>query len=130
MSKLHETGQGWTSVAIGAESWKTLTDLVADGKISFSAAASRLLPRMLEQPNEDPLSIATSLDLLQDAGNEEIHQWVEEALSRMPDKVLEYQKGKKGLIGLFMGEVKKLSRGKADPHLVNELLTKALQKKQ
>jgi len=46
----------------------------------------------------------------------------------MPDKVAEYQKGKKGLIGLFVGEVKKLSKGKADPKIVTDLLEKALQK--
>ena len=44
----------------------------------------------------------------------------------MPDKVSEYRKGKKGLIGLFVGEVKKVSRGKADPKLTNEILLQKL----
>ncbi|MEP6845937.1 MAG: hypothetical protein ABI861_08030 [Panacibacter sp.] len=44
----------------------------------------------------------------------------------MPDKVKEYKKGKKGLIGLFVGEVKKMSRGKADPKKVTELLEEKL----
>jgi aspartyl-tRNA(Asn)/glutamyl-tRNA(Gln) amidotransferase subunit B len=44
----------------------------------------------------------------------------------MPDKVAEYQKGKKGLIGLFVGEVKKLSKGKADPKMVTSLLQEKL----
>ena len=48
------------------------------------------------------------------------------ALDKMPEKVKEYQKGKKGLMGLFVGEVKKLSRGKADPKLVTELLERKL----
>ncbi|MBP6432748.1 MAG: hypothetical protein KA319_13365, partial [Ferruginibacter sp.] len=34
--------------------------------------------------------------------------------------------GKKGLIGLFAGEVKKLSKGKADMQLVNKLLNEKL----
>ena len=42
------------------------------------------------------------------------------------DKVKEYQKGKKGLIGLFVGEVKKRSKGKADPKIVTELLEQKL----
>jgi aspartyl-tRNA(Asn)/glutamyl-tRNA(Gln) amidotransferase subunit B len=45
----------------------------------------------------------------------------------MPDKVSEYKKGKKGLIGLFVGEVKKLSKGKADPKLTNQLLLEKLE---
>ena len=44
------------------------------------------------------------------------------------EKVTEYKKGKKGLIGLFMGEVMKLSKGKADPKLANQLLIKELKK--
>ena len=44
----------------------------------------------------------------------------------MPDKVKEYRSGKKGLIGLFAGEVKKKSKGKADMQMVNELLDKKL----
>jgi aspartyl-tRNA(Asn)/glutamyl-tRNA(Gln) amidotransferase subunit B len=67
-------------------------------------------------------------NLVQDAGLNEIQLWVTEVLSGMPDKVQEYRKGKKGLIGLFMGEVKKRSRGKADPKLTNEVLLEHLQK--
>jgi aspartyl-tRNA(Asn)/glutamyl-tRNA(Gln) amidotransferase subunit B len=51
---------------------------------------------------------------------------VDAALMKMPDKVAEYKKGKKGLLGLFVGEVKKISKGKADPKLVNELLMEKL----
>jgi hypothetical protein len=40
--------------------------------------------------------------------------------------VLEYKKGKKGLIGLFVGEVKKISKGKADPKIATELLNQFL----
>ena len=50
-----------------------------------------------------------------------------EALAGMPDKVSEYKKGKKGLIGLFVGEVKKLSKGKADPKITNKLLLEKLE---
>jgi len=46
----------------------------------------------------------------------------------MPEKVLEYKRGKKGLLGLFIGEVKKISKGKADPQLTNQLLIQKLEK--
>jgi aspartyl-tRNA(Asn)/glutamyl-tRNA(Gln) amidotransferase subunit B len=51
---------------------------------------------------------------------------VDEAIAKMPDKVKEYKSGKKGLIGLFAGEVKKLSKGKADMQIVNKLLSEKL----
>ncbi len=58
----------------------------------------------------------------------QILEWVRLALEKMPDKVLEYKKGKKGLLGLFIGEVKKISKGKADPQLTNQLLIQKLDK--
>ena len=65
-------------------------------------------------------------DLLQVSDTDEVEGWVLMALERMPDKVKEYKTGKKGLIGLFVGEVKKLSKGKADMNLVNKLLAEKL----
>ena len=44
------------------------------------------------------------------------------------EKVAEYKEGKKGLIGLFMGEVMKLSKGKADPKLANQLSKRSIRK--
>jgi aspartyl-tRNA(Asn)/glutamyl-tRNA(Gln) amidotransferase subunit B len=44
----------------------------------------------------------------------------------MPEKVKEYKNGKKGLMGLFMGEVKKASQGKADPRIATKLLEQEL----
>jgi aspartyl-tRNA(Asn)/glutamyl-tRNA(Gln) amidotransferase subunit B len=76
----------------------------------------------LEGKTQDPVALAAELNILQDAGADTVRQWVEEVVARMPDKVQEYRKGKKGLIGLFMGEVKKLSKGKADPKMTNDLL--------
>ncbi|GAC1538268.1 MAG: hypothetical protein NVS3B15_18160 [Sediminibacterium sp.] len=76
--------------------------------------------------NRPPLAVAESMNLIQVSDTQELEAWVTQALEKMPDKVTEYKKGKKGLIGLFVGEVKKLSKGKADPKLVTQLLEKAL----
>jgi aspartyl-tRNA(Asn)/glutamyl-tRNA(Gln) amidotransferase subunit B len=51
---------------------------------------------------------------------------VDAVINNMPDKVQEFRKGKKGLIGLFVGEVKKLSKGKADPKITNDILLEKL----
>jgi aspartyl-tRNA(Asn)/glutamyl-tRNA(Gln) amidotransferase subunit B len=80
----------------------------------------------MDEPDSDPMGIATKLNLLQDSDSGNISQWVDEVLARMPDKVAEYRKGKKGLLGLFVGEVKKISRGKADPKMTNDILLEKL----
>ena len=107
--------------------WPGLIRLVEEGKISFSIAAERVYPVLFREPSREPLEIAISLSLLQTSDTSEITGWIEQALAGMPDKVIEYRKGKKGLIGLFVGEVKKLSKGKADPKLTNQLLLEKLE---
>lgn len=76
--------------------------------------------------NASPLQTAESMNLLQVSDTNELDAWVQQALEKMPEKVTEYKKGKKGLIGLFVGEVKKISKGKADPKLVTQLLEEKL----
>lgn len=102
-----------------------MIQLIESGKINFSTAASKLLPALLHNES-DPEQVANSLNLLQTSNTAELEEWVNKAIEMMPDKVQAYQKGKKGLIGLFVGEVKKLSKGKADPKIVTQLLEQKL----
>ena len=54
--------------------------------------------------------------------------FVKQAIKNVgPQKVAEYKNGKTGLVGLFMGELMKLSKGKADPKTANQLLVKTLE---
>jgi aspartyl-tRNA(Asn)/glutamyl-tRNA(Gln) amidotransferase subunit B len=111
---------------VNAAVMAALIELVETGKLSFSVASSKLLNHLAETKRTDPLQLATELGLLQDADAGAIAAWVDEVLAKMPDKVAEYKKGKKGLLGLFMGEVKKISRGKADPKVTTQVLTEKL----
>ena len=103
-----------------------LLQMVEDGKVNFSIASGRILPVLIQDKNITPAQVATDLNLLQTTDSNEIENWVDEVIANMPDKVTEYKKGKKGLIGLFVGEVKKKSKGKADPKKVTELLQQKL----
>lgn len=102
-----------------------LITLIEEGKISFSIASSKLLPSLIHT-NQSPFELAQSLNLIQSTDTSEMMTWVEEVINKMPEKVIEYKKGKKGLIGLFVGEVKKISQGKADPKLTTALLQEKL----
>jgi aspartyl-tRNA(Asn)/glutamyl-tRNA(Gln) amidotransferase subunit B len=85
-----------------------------------------LFPLLISQVGADPEHIAGQLNMIQVSDQSDINSWADEVIRTMPDKVVEFRKGKKGLIGLFMGEVKKLSKGKADPRLANEILLQKL----
>lgn len=104
-----------------------LIKLVDEGKVNFSIASTRIFNALLQTPEKDALGIATELNLIQESDSGSIEAWVDEVIAKMPEKVKEYRSGKKGLIGLFAGEVKKLSKGKADMQLVNKLLGEKLQ---
>ncbi|WP_301924090.1 Asp-tRNA(Asn)/Glu-tRNA(Gln) amidotransferase subunit GatB [Ferruginibacter sp.] len=103
-----------------------LIQLVDDGKVNFSIASSKIFNALLTDTQQEPSQIATTLNLLQESDSSSVAVWVDEVIAKLPAKVKEYQSGKKGLIGMFAGEVKKLSKGKADMNLVNKLLTEKL----
>lgn len=103
-----------------------LIHFTESGKISFNIASTKILPAMITEGGGEPLSIATKMNLLQEADESTVEQWVKETLASMPQKVKEYKGGKKTLIGLFAGQVKKLSGGKAPMPLVNKFLEQHL----
>ena len=115
-----------TALPLAPAQLAAVIEIVQSGAVSFSAASSTLLPALLQQPSADAKALAASLNLVMDSNEDELESWVNEVLTAMPDKVKEYQKGKKGLIGLFVGEVKKRSRGKADPKKTTALLESRL----
>lgn len=102
--------------------------LIEEGKVSYTVASQRLFPELLKNPNRTALEVAQQLNLILDNNQDSLMPIIEEVIKEFPLKVEEYQKGKKGIISMFMGEVMKRSKGKADPKLANELLTKKLKK--
>ena len=69
---------------------------------------------------------AQQLNLIQQSDADTLAPLIDEVLARYADKVTEYKKGKKGVLALFVGEVMKRSKGKADPRVTNELLLERL----
>ena len=102
-----------------------LLDLVASNQLNFSVASGKVFKAIMQQM-QSPTQYAKSNNLLQSNSSDEIEVWVDQVLLMHPEKVIEYKKGKKGLIGLFTGEVKKLSQGKADPKITMQLLEQKL----
>jgi aspartyl-tRNA(Asn)/glutamyl-tRNA(Gln) amidotransferase subunit B len=125
-SHLNDNHIAYNNFTLPPEKLAALVVLVESGKLNFGIASSRVLPALILDPEKEPLQIATDLNVLQESDSNSIEQWVDEAIAAMPDKVKQYQSGKKGLIGLFAGEVKKRSKGKADMKIVNEILDKKL----
>lgn len=103
-----------------------LIDISESGLISHTLAVQKVFPLLLENPNSSPKEIALSNNWIQNSNTNELESLVDQVIEAMPDKVAAYRKGKKGLMGLFVGEIMKKSNGTADPKLVNQLLAKKL----
>ncbi len=100
--------------------------LIEDGKVTASIAYQRLFPALTENPDKSPLELATSLNLMQSTDEGFLEKIVDNVLAKNPDKVKAYQNGKKGLIGFFMGQVMRESKGRAEPKAANALILKKL----
>ena len=127
-SYLNEAGLDYNKLALQPTTLADLIRLIDEGQLNFSVAASKILPQITDGKKTDVLAIATELNVLQVNDADTLEKWVDATIASMSDKVIEYQKGKKGLIGLFIGAVKKISQGQADPNKVSDMLMKKLNK--
>jgi aspartyl-tRNA(Asn)/glutamyl-tRNA(Gln) amidotransferase subunit B len=108
---------------------KTIASIIAlieDGKISYGIAVQDVLPASIKDPSIDIERFITENQLEVQSSQNEIEKLIEAALGKHAEKIPEYKKGKKGLISLFVGEVMKLSKGKADAKLVTERIIEKL----
>jgi len=127
-SYLNEARLDYSSLGLQPNILADLIRIIDEGQFNFSVAASKIFPHIADGKKTDVLAIATELNVLQVHDAETLEKWIDDAIASMPDKVIEYQKGKKGLIGLFIGAVKKISHGQADPNKVSDMLMKKLNK--
>jgi aspartyl-tRNA(Asn)/glutamyl-tRNA(Gln) amidotransferase subunit B len=62
-----------------------------------------------------------------DTDADDLNLLIEEVLNNYPDKVKEYQNGKKGVLGLFMGDLMKKTKGKINPQIASKLVIEKLE---
>lgn len=105
-----------------------LIALVDNGKINNSVASQQVFPALLDSPNTSAETIAKQLNVLIDNCADGLDEIITDVLNRYPDKVKEYHNGKKGVVGLFMGEIMKKSKGKINPQDANKLVLQKLDK--
>jgi aspartyl-tRNA(Asn)/glutamyl-tRNA(Gln) amidotransferase subunit B len=101
--------------------------LVEQGQLSFSTASQKLYPVLLAQPDKSPLALAQALNLLQENDTGKIQAFVDEIIAAYPDKIVAYRNGKKGILGMLMGELMKRSAGNISPQVANTLLQQRLE---
>ncbi len=102
-----------------------LIHLVEEGKVSSSVASQNVFPALFST-QESPLQVAERLNLIQNSDEDALKGFILKVFELNPDEVARYRGGEKQLTGFFMGQLMKVSQGKADPKLANGLLRQLL----
>ena len=105
---------------VSAKNLSALIKMITAGKISGKIAKDVF--EKMQDDNKDPQQIVDKENLIQQSDPKELEKIISEVLSKNQDKVTQYKSGKTKLFGYFIGEVMKVSKGKANPQLVNEIL--------
>ncbi|KIO79024.1 glutamyl-tRNA amidotransferase [Pedobacter lusitanus] len=115
-----------TNFGVSPAQLAAVVNLVDEKKITQQIALQQLLPAIQKSPEADPAQLAGQLNLLIVENNDELSGFVDQVMEKFKPQVAAYKTGKKGVLGLFVGEVMKMAGGKADPQKINELLLEKL----
>jgi aspartyl-tRNA(Asn)/glutamyl-tRNA(Gln) amidotransferase subunit B len=126
-SYLNENGVDISAFPIEVARLGELIELIESGKVSYSIASQRIFPEMLLSNELSPLEIAEKFNLVQDSDEGAILAFIQQVINENPSEVERYKNGEKQLTGFFMGQLMKVSKGKADPKSANSLLRSKLE---
>ncbi|MCK9372080.1 MAG: glutamine--tRNA ligase/YqeY domain fusion protein [Sulfuricurvum sp.] len=104
-----------------AELVKMLDDEIISNKI-----AKQVFEEMV-QSGKNPAQIVEAQGLVQISNPSVIGPIIDEVIAKNPDNVEKYKAGNTKLFGFFVGQVLKATGGKANPQVVNDLVTQKLQ---
>lgn len=121
---LNKNKQSIADIAIKPEELAELVGLIEKSTIS-NKIGKDILPELL-QKGGSPKALVEKKGLVQVSDPSAIEPLIDEVLAAHPEELEKYRGGKKKMLGFFVGQVMKKSKGKADPKLTNQLLQKKL----
>lgn len=104
-----------------------LTKLIQDGKIS-NAAGKKVVDEMFKT-GKNPESIVDELGLVQNSNEDELLQEVVKVLDANPKVMDDYRNGKTKIVGFAVGLVMKATKGKANPQIINKLVSEEIERR-
>ena len=125
-ASLNEKNISISQSPVTAKKMSQLIDSISSGVISGRTAKEVF--EIMKESGEEPNKIIESKGLQQKSDPKELEKIIEKILTDNKDKVEQYKSGKDKLFGFFVGQVMKISGGKANPQLVNQILKNKLKK--
>ncbi|HQE18415.1 MAG TPA: hypothetical protein PK607_07900, partial [Aggregatilineales bacterium] len=123
---MNDQGVGIEEVPVTPEALAGLIALVDAGQINISTARDVVLPDMLET-GRPAQAIVEERGLAQISDEAKLRALVEKVVAENPNEVATYLGGKEGLLGWFVGQVMRETRGQANPQIVSDLLRERLE---
>ena len=93
---------------------------------TISGKIAKTVFEQMMEGDKDPKKIVEEKGLKQESDPKALEALIDKVIDDNRDKATEYKSGKVKLFGFFVGQVMKVSGGKANPQLVNEILKKKL----
>ena len=121
---LNEKDLEITQSPISSENLSKLINLIKNGTISGKIA--KTVFELMSNGDKDPRKIVEEKGLKQESDPKALESLIDKVIAENLDKVKEYKSGKEKLFGFFVGQAMKVSDGKANPKLVNDILKKKL----
>ncbi|NPA54498.1 MAG: Asp-tRNA(Asn)/Glu-tRNA(Gln) amidotransferase subunit GatB [Aquificae bacterium] len=126
LGKLNEAGLDITESPVKPEHIAELVELIDSGTISTKIAKEVF--EEVFKTSKSPKQIVEEKGLKQVSDEGEIRKIIEEVLANHPAEVEKYKAGNQKLMGFFVGQVMKATKGKANPKVVNKILQELLNK--
>ena len=121
-SYLNQNGLEIEEFPVSASQIAALIEIIDGGKISSTVASQKIFPVLLSEPTKNPLTIAEELNLIQESDESSILEYIQQVIDQNPNEIERYKNGEKQLTGFLMGQLMKISKGKADPKAANQLM--------
>ena len=121
---LHADNKEIEDSPVPAASLAELLEMTESGKINRKQA--REVFEEIYKNGGSPAQIVQARGMVQVSDEGQLEEWAQAAIAANPKAVADYQKGNKAAIGALVGGVMKLSKGKANPRAISQLLAKLL----
>jgi aspartyl-tRNA(Asn)/glutamyl-tRNA(Gln) amidotransferase subunit B len=109
---------------ISAKNLAKLVNLIKNGTISGKIA--KTIFELMIDGDKDPQIIVEEKGLKQESDPKALEALIDKIINDNREKAIEYKQGKEKLFGFFVGQAMKVSGGKANPQLINDILKKKL----
>jgi aspartyl-tRNA(Asn)/glutamyl-tRNA(Gln) amidotransferase subunit B len=120
-SVLNDQNIGVNDLPISAEKLSKIIGWIDSGRINQNVASKQLFPAVCSYPNKDLELLFESINVSSE-NTEDLEVLIKQLIEKFPKEAEMLQNGKKKLIGMFMGQVMKVTNGSADPKKAQKIL--------